>query len=120
MKITEVYEGLKRIDNGDYVLEGDLILEDTIEVELDDRFVIRGCVHTKKSLIVRYGIEAGWGIEAGDGIKAKTYIDSKKRIFAGISLYKTSDNCIKTIKCAELRNGEIAYGDLIIEKGGNA
>ena len=42
-------------------------------------------------------------------------IDCKKRIFAGISLYRTSKDCIKTIKCQKLTDGEIAYGDLIIE-----
>ena len=60
------------------------------------------------------GIEAGWGIEAGDGIEAKTFISSQKRIFAGISVYRNSSDCDKTIKCAELRSGEIAYGDLVI------
>lgn len=38
------------------------------------------------------------------------------RIFAGTSLYKTSDNCDKRIICAELRSGEICYGELIIRK----
>ena len=43
------------------------------------------------------------------------FIDVKKRIFAGVSVYPTSENCKKFIKCAELKNGEVAYGDLIIE-----
>ena len=41
---------------------------------------------------------------------------SQKRIFAGTSIFKNSYDCEKTIKCAELRNGEIAYGDLVITK----
>ena len=126
MKITASYEGLTRIENGDYVLENDLIVDGNIEVELDDRFVVRGRLEATKSIIARCGIEAGdgieagcgieagWGIKAGDGIEAKT-IDCKKRIFAGISLYKTLNDCIKTIKCQKLICGEIAYGDLIIE-----
>ena len=144
MKITASYEGLTRIENGDYVLEKDLIVDGSIEIELDDRFVVKGRLEATKSIIAEcgieagcgikagcgieagcgikagWGIEAGWGIkagcgiEAGDGIEAKM-IDCKKRIFAGISLYRTSKDCIKTIKCQKLTDGEIAYGDLIIE-----
>ena len=128
MKIDKLWNGLKRIANGDYVLEGDLISEEAIEIDLDDHFVVYGCIQTKKSIIVRCGIEAGWsikagdgieagwGIEAGDGIEAKKFIDVKKRIFAGISVYRTSKDCDKTIRCAELRNGEICYGDLMLMK----
>ena len=128
MKIDKLWNGLKRISNGDYVLEGDLISEETIEIDLDDRFVVKGRVESKKSIIVRRGINAGLGINAGEGIKAgeginagwgikaKTFIDCKKRIFAGLSLYHTNKNCIKTIECAELKNGEICFGDLVIVK----
>ena len=62
------------------------------------------------------GINAGEGINAGWGIKAKTFIDCKKRIFAGLSVYHTNKNCTKTIECAELKNGEICFGDLVIVK----
>ena len=114
MKIDKLWNGLNQIANGDYVLEGDLISEETIEIDLDDRFVIKGNIQTKKSIIVRCGIEAGWGIKAGDGIEAKKFIDVQKRIFAGISVFRTSKDCDKTIRCAELRNGEIGYGALTI------
>ena len=162
MKIDKTFAGLKRVANGDYVLEGDLICEETIEIDLDDRLVVRGKIESKKSIVVRLGIEAGeginagcgikagegieagwginagegieagwginageginagWGIEAGEGIeagcgiKAKKFIECNKRIFAGISVYSTSKNCEKTIECAELRSGEIAFGDLVI------
>ncbi len=122
MIINKLYEGLKRIANGDYVLDGDLRSDETIEIDLDDRFVIRGNIESKKSIIVKLGITAGdgitadWGITAGAGITAKTFIDSGKRIFAGTSVYRDSKNCDKTIRCAELRSGEIAFGDLVIEK----
>lgn len=130
MKIDKLWNGLKRIANGDYVLEGDLISEETIEIDLNDRFVVRGRIQTKKSIVVRCGIEAGcgikagegikagWGIEAGCGIEAEKFIDVQKRIFAGISVYRTSRDCDKTIRCAELRNGEICYGDLTLTKEG--
>jgi hypothetical protein len=140
MKITKDFEKLTRISNGDYMLEGDLICEDSLEIELDDRLVVRGMVVAKKEIrVVRtliaglgieagegieagwgikagLGIEAGWGIKAGWGIEAKTFISSKKRIFAGISLYRTTKSCNKKIECDELREGEICYGDLIITK----
>lgn len=132
MRIDKNYEGLKRIENGDYVLECDLISDEEIEIDLDDRLIVRGDVISKKyikadrTLIAENSIKAGWGIEAGCGIKAGsgieagwgieagTFIDSGKRIFAGISVYRTSDDCEKFIRCSELRNGEICYGDLII------
>lgn len=140
MKINKLWGELKQIANGDYVLEGDLISEENIEIDLDDRLVVRGKVESKKSIVVTkglvagdgikagcgikagWGIEAGCGIEAGDGIeagwgiKAKTFIHSEKRIFAGISVYRTNADCDKTIKCAELRKGEICFGDLVITK----
>lgn len=112
MKIDKLWNGLKRIANGDYVLEGDLISEETIEIDLNDRFVVRGRIQTKKIIVVRCGIEAG------EGIKAEKFIDVQKRIFAGISVYRTSRDCDKTIRCAELRNGEICYGDLTLTKEG--
>ena len=132
MRIDKNYEGLKNIENGGYVLEGDLISDEEIEIDLDDRLIVHGNVISKKyiksncTLIAEKSIEAGlgieagddikagWGIEAGLGIKAGTFIDSGKRIFAGTSVYRTSDNCEKFIRCSELRNGEICYGDLII------
>ena len=110
MKLNKFWDGLKRIENGDYVLNGDLISDENIEINLDDRLVVTGSIISKKK------IEAGWGIKAGEGIKAGSFIHSEKRIFAGISVYHTSQNCIKTIKCAELRKGEICFGDLIITK----
>ena len=110
MKLNKLWAGLKQIANGDYVIEGDLICEEDLIIDLDDRLVVKGKIQVKKS------IKAGCGIEAGEGIKAKTFIHSEKRIYAGISVYRTSADCNKTIKCAELRKGEICYGDLIIEQ----
>ena len=108
MKLNKLWDGLKQIENGDYILEGNLICEEDLIIELDDRLVVRGKIDVKKS------IKAGHGIEAGEGIEAKTFIHSEKRIFAGISIYHTSQDCKKAIKCAELRKGEVCCGDLII------
>ena len=63
-------------------------------------------------------IKAGSAIEAGDGIKAGSFIHSEKRIFAGVSVYYSTQDCKKSIMCSELRKGEICYGELIITKKG--
>ena len=110
MKLDKLWNGLKQIANGDYIIEGDLISEETIEIDLDDRLVVRGSVVSKKGIMIRCGIEAG------EGIEAKTFIHSEKRIFAGVSVYHTNQNCIKTIQCAELRKGEVTFGELIIKE----
>lgn len=126
MKIDKLFNGLKQIANGDYVLEGDLISEEAIEIDLDDRLVIKGTIKSGRNIVARCsikaggGIKAGWGIGAGDGIEAKTFINASKRIFAGISLYRTSKDCNKIIRCAELRSGEICYGDLTITENGES
>ena len=126
MKINKLFNGLKHIANGDYVLEGDLISEETIEIDLDNRLVIKGTIKSGRNIVARCSIKAGWGIkagggiEAGDGIEAKTFINASKRIFAGISLYRTSKDCNKIIRCAELRSGEICYGDLTITENGGS
>ena len=83
MKITESYKGLTRIENGDYVFEKDLIVDGIIEVELDDRFVVKGSLKATKSIIAKYGIKAGDGIEAGDSIKAGESIEAGWGIEAG-------------------------------------
>ena len=113
---------IRKID-GDLIVEKGIIFAGWLEV--------KGCIkagwgieagegiEAGNGIKAGHGIEAGLGIEAGDGIEAKTFINASKRIFAGISLYRTSKDCDKTIRCAELRNGEICYGDLtIIENGG--
>ena len=33
-----------------------------------------------------------------------------------MSVWNTSEDCEKTIECAELKNGEVAFGDLVITK----
>ena len=128
MKITKYHPGLTRAENGDYILTGDLISDEGIDIELDDRLVVTGIINTRCGIKAGYGIKAEWsikagdGIEAGDGIKAGwgieagTYIDCGKRIFAGTFVCDSDDDCDKTIKCAELRNGTVAYGDLVITK----
>ena len=83
MKIDKLWNGLKRIANGYYVLEGDLISEETIEINLDDCFVVNGKIRAKKSIVVCCGIKAGWGIEAGWGIKAGEGIEAGLGIEAG-------------------------------------
>ena len=59
-------------------------------------------------------ITTGWGLKANETIQAKTFIQVERRIFAGLYLYFTSQNANNTIQCAELRKGEICYGELHI------
>lgn len=61
-------------------------------------------------------IDVAEGIQSAGGIIAKTYISAQKRIFAGISPEQDSTDCIRWVKCAELRCGEIAYGQLMPAK----
>lgn len=104
MKITKDFEGLTRAENGDYVFAGDIITDESIEIELDGRLVVTG------------GIEAGEGIKACEGIEAGTFIASRMRIFAGLNLSRSRSNCVNYIRCAELRSGDVEYGKLEIIK----
>ena len=119
MKITKDYEGIVRKKSGDYYISGSIVTKENIKIELDDRLQVEGSIISEKgiesntTLIAGGGIKAGDGIDAGDGIYAKTYIDCGKRIFAGTSIYE-NEEAEKTISCAELRNGLIAYGELIV------
>ena len=88
MKITKDYQGLIHAENGDYVLYRDLISEEGIEIELDDRLVVRGDVQARaltcaRALIADRSISAGWGISAGDGISAGCGISACRGISAG-------------------------------------
>ena len=120
MKITKDFAGLVREENGDYILNDDLVCDENIEIELDDWLVVTGHIKAKGSIIANKtvkageGIEAGWGIKAGLGIEAAKYISAEYRIFAGTATWHNSQTCLKSIKCRELRKGEIAYGDLVI------
>ena len=114
---------VRKID-GDLIGEKGIIFAGQLEV--------KGCIEAGDGIEAGYGIKAGWGIEAGCGIKAGedieagrgikagcgieagAFISVKKRIFAGISIYRTSKDCDKTIRCTELRDGEVCYGDLIL------
>lgn len=58
-------------------------------------------------------IKAGFGIEAGDDIEAET-ISSSRRIFVGTSLYRSSEDGRRAVKCKNLLKGEVVYGDLVI------
>ena len=89
MKLDKLWNGLKRIANGDYVLEGDLICDENLEIELDDRLVVKGKIEVKKNITAvkginaGEGIKAGWGINAGEGINAGCGINAVKGINAG-------------------------------------
>ena len=173
MEITKEFEGLVRAENGDYVLKGDLICYEDLEIDLDDRLVVTGGVNVSGSIMcgdslrarvihadesiyvmncissygsisadqsIRVGchieskkdIKAGWFLTAGGEITARgfikacdciiagmnieagSFICAGKRIFAGIDPIENSKCCRNLITCAELRSGEICYGELYI------
>lgn len=144
MKITKNYPNLTQVNTGEYILDGDLITMQNIKIDLDDCLIVTGDIQTERGIQAKYGItawgditagwgieagwivkargsittgreiKAGWGIEAGDSIEVGTFIDCGKRIFAGVSVYDDREDCNDTIKCAELRNGTVAFGELII------
>ena len=110
MKVNKEFEGLLRQKNGDYVLKGNLISDETIEIDLDDRLLVRGSVISKMS------IKVGRTLIAGEGIEAGSFLNVGKRIFAGTSVYHDGTNCKKNIVCTELQHGEICFGELVIQK----
>lgn len=143
MKITKEYAGLKRQNNGDYIINGDLISDEDIEIELDNWLRVTGKIESKKTITTKknliagydieagYGIEAGCGIEAGDGIKAGDgieagcgikaglsivckWIKARLRIFAGICIWRNPTEEETTITCEEVKDGTIAFGKLNI------
>ena len=117
MKITKAYKGITRQKNGDYVITGDLISDEDIEIELDDWLRVTGSIISKKTIRIKKTIVAGNRIEAGDGIKAGLSIDCKwikarLRIFAGLCTWKNPSEEEMTITCEELKEGIIAFGRL--------
>lgn len=120
MKINKEYSWIYRKENGDYYIPNSIETDEDIEIELDDRLEVEGSIVSEKSIIsnntiiARDDINAGCGIEAGGSICVGEYIDCGLRIFAGASIYDSEEEAQKTISCAELRNGQIAYGELVI------
>lgn len=95
MVIDKNSKDIKQLENGDYVYNGNIEVEDLI-IDLDDRFVVNGFIKVERQMESNVTIEAvdyikaGSSIEAGDGIlamlwiKANTYIKARLRIFAGL------------------------------------
>lgn len=90
--IIDNNSNLNRLDNGDYEYIGDLVHDDDIVINLDDRLIVIGKIKTKKSIrtnvtLIAYDhIEAGGSIEAGRSIKAGSYIEADDFIEAGGSI----------------------------------
>ncbi|MBQ8448176.1 MAG: hypothetical protein IJX27_04525 [Clostridia bacterium] len=120
---------------GDVVSSEDIISEEDIiangKIHAGEEIITKGQIKSGGSISAGWNIKAdknicaneyissngniksGEGILAGEYITAKGFIRCEKRIFAGISCTKTSDMCNKTIRCSNLRNGEVCYGNLI-------
>lgn len=115
MIIDKNYKNMKRLENGNYFIEGDLIVDEDLKIKLDNWFEVQGLINVQGSIISNATIKAGYGIKAGLSITAK-WISSKLRIFAGICNWRKIDESDMTITCLELKEGEIAFGKLNIIK----
>ena len=126
MKITKDYSGLKDIGWA-YGLQGDLISEETIEIELDKYLYVTGNIKSKFSIIAKdgcgikagggieagLGIEAGWGIEAGLSIICTQEIKCPLRIFAGLCTWQIPSE-EETYIIAQKIIGQVCYGIPVI------
>ena len=122
-------------DKNEYI-EDSLIFDGHIQIEANLGYVSFRLALKATGSIIAFsgsgikagsGIEAGWGIKAGEGIEAGSgieaglsisckYISSKLRIFAGLCIWKMPSTEEKQIQCEQLREGEIAYGELVIKE----
>ena len=78
MIIDKSFKELKRLENGDYVLD-EIETEEDLEIDLDDRLIITYYIKAKGYIEARGSIEAGLSIEAGYNIEAGESIEAKKR-----------------------------------------
>lgn len=97
-------------------IEASVSIEAHNYIKADSNITVHGCIKAGYGITAGGSIETDDGINAGFGIKAGANISCGKRIFAGLDAQHTAENCTKTIQCAELRKGEICYGDLVITK----
>lgn len=83
MKITKDYKGLTIAENDGYILKGDLISDEGIEIDIDDNLIVTGSIKARLGIKAKCGIIAGLNIEAGDGIRAGGTITAGWGIRAG-------------------------------------
>ena len=95
--VTKDYEGLEKED-GVYKLEGSLVAEGCLLINLDSRLVVAG------------GIKAGGDIEAGLAITCKGSISFVLRLFAGTCTWRKITDEEKKITCSKIKGGTVEYG----------
>ena len=93
MKIDETYKGLRRLKNGDYVLEGDLISKESIEIGLDNTLFVNGRINSDKDIKAKCNISVRDYIIAYGSIYASGFIYAGESILAGRYIYSCSRIC---------------------------
>ena len=80
-----------------------------IEIAADLGYVKFNSIAVKGWLLAK----AGTGIEAGTGIKCQLVLSFTKRLFAGVSVFRSKADEIKHIECGKLAGGGVVcYGDV--------
>lgn len=93
-------------------------------IRVEGSILTLGAVNAKEFIEVKRYIRCNsltvetFGVSAGEDITVNTFIKCKTRIFAGMDPRKLEADCIKTVQCAELREGEVTHGDLILSRPG--
>lgn len=110
---SNVHTGALMALNGSVYVKGNIYASEEVLAELDinvsGNIVARGFIRAYNGHIA-----AGGSINAGGNITAKTFIKCQRRIFAGIDPDETTESCNNVIRCAELRQGQLSYGILIL------
>jgi len=120
--IDKDFKGLIKNEYGQYLFQGNIEFDGSIEIKLDHRLIVSGGIKAGDGIEAGWGIEAGEGIEAGWGIKAGLTIKCsgslsfKFRLFAGIAIWKKTEPEEQAIECKEI-DGEIGYGILKLLEG---
>jgi len=108
--IDKDFKGLIKNEYGQYLFQGNIEFDGSIEIKLDHRLIVSGGIKAGD------GIEAGWGIKAGLTIKCSGSLSFKFRLFAGIAIWKKTEPEEQAIECKEI-DGEIGYGILKLLEG---
>lgn len=94
MKITKDFKGMKCVAHRSYVIEGDLISGEDIEINMEDnRLIIEGSIISQKSIFVSGILHANQNIQAEGDIEATEWIEAGGWIKAGKNIEACAHIC---------------------------